>query len=508
MKIMFYRNTATWALAVLALTAGLGCGGTEETAELQVGSDPAEQVEFAASNSETGNSKETDSEELDWCAEHAVPETECALCNPALIDQFKAAGDWCAGHDIPESHCRLCNPEIAFPQEEILRQRSREQTNEEISVSLFFRPNASICATNGALIQFANTNTAERAGLVSQSVLGADLESSFEAPAEVIFDEARANVVTSTVSALVSRWLVTPGQPVVEGEVLAILQSPEVAELEARLLTAQAALDVQQKEVARHQELRARDLISASDYEHQAALGEQAQAEYAAVRGLLEAAGLNRDDIDDIVKYRRITNSFALRAPAEGVLVERAAKLGELLEAGSAYAMVADPSAMWIEARLSAEQLRLVEVGQLLLFSSDGQGVGRVGARVTWVARYLDPHSRTGTVRAEVVDPQHSLRAGEFGRAVIVSQYQELVTLVPKDAVQWEGCCNVVFVQEAVGRYRPRKVDLLGGSGPYYQVTGDLHPNDDIVVEGSFLLKTELKKASLGAGCCGLESVG
>ncbi|MFZ5481101.1 MAG: hypothetical protein ACOZNI_30345 [Myxococcota bacterium] len=48
----------------------------------------------------------------DWCAEHAVPESQCTRCTPALAAAFKATGDWCAEHDLPESHCLKCNPEL------------------------------------------------------------------------------------------------------------------------------------------------------------------------------------------------------------------------------------------------------------------------------------------------------------------------------------------------------------------------------------------------------------
>ncbi len=163
---------------------------------------------------------------------------------------------------------------------------------------------------------------------------------------------------------------------------------------------------------------------------------------------------------------------------------------------------------MWVEARLTEEQLRRVAVGQSLVFRSDGGGLNRVGAEIIWVARSLDPATRTGTVRARVVDRNHRMNAGEFGRAEIVTSGATPVALVPKDAVQWEGCCNVVFLREAVDRYRPRKVELLDSEGPYYQVTSGVRPGDDVVVNGAFLLKTELKKASLGAGCCGLEPIG
>jgi hypothetical protein len=48
----------------------------------------------------------------DWCAEHAVPESQCTRCNTDLIAAFKATGDWCAEHGLPESQCLKCNPEL------------------------------------------------------------------------------------------------------------------------------------------------------------------------------------------------------------------------------------------------------------------------------------------------------------------------------------------------------------------------------------------------------------
>ncbi len=517
-----YRMVAVLTTVLTLALIGGGCGGGRDAADIadpHAGHDHApgehglvslqESADlYEAHNNGPGDRSSVTRESLDWCAEHAVPESACTQCRPSLIGQFKAKGDWCGPHGLPESHCRSCNPDISFPQEEILRTRSMELDDNEIAVSLWFRPNARVCATNGALIQFMSASTADKTGLTVQTARPASFESTVEAPAEVIFDESRSNVVTTTVPALVSRWLVAPGDQVHQGDVLAILSSPEIAELESRLLSAHAARDVRQKEVSRHRDLKAASLISDSEYEHQMALGEQALAEYTAARGLLAAAGLSADDIDNIIERRQVSNSFALRAPADGMVVERIARLGELLDAGGAFALLADPSSMWIEARLTEEQLRLVQEGQTVLFASDGRGLDRVGARVIWVSRYLDPHSRTGTARASVVDPKHNLQAGEFGRVSIIRQNAEPVTLVPKDAVQWEGCCNVVFVKESPQRYRPRKVELLGGTGPFYQVLGDVRPGDEVVVDGAFLLKTELKKSSLGTGCCGLEPTG
>ena len=496
-----------FAFALAAFLA-LGCGSGDASGESSLPANEVVNDTVVAGQNIAASSPEPDGGELDWCAPHAVPESECTACNPSLIQSFKDKNDWCAPHDLPESHCRLCNPGISFPQEDILRTRSAELAETGIEISLNFRPNAEVCATDGALIQFATASTADRAGIGVQHARASTMESVVQAPAEVVFDEAHATVVTSTVPALVSRWLASPGDVVAEGNVLAILQSPEIAELKSTLVSAQAAHNVQEKELERHRKLKERGLISEADFDRQAALAEQARAELVSARGLLLSAGLDQTDIQEILEYGSLSNTYALRASASGMIVERIAKLGELLEAGRAFAMLADPSSMWIEARLTERQIRQVELGQQVTFTSDGSSLHRVGAEVIWVSRVLDPHTRTGVVRARVVDPEHRLQAGEFGRVRIVDHDNERVILVPKDAVQWEGCCNVVFVKETATRYRPRKVDLRDGEGGFYQVASGLEPGENVVVDGAFLLKTELKKSSIGAGCCGLDPVG
>jgi len=444
----------------------------------------------------------------DWCAEHAVPESECSQCNPSLIAHYIENNDWCAGHDLPESHCRLCNPGIEFPQERLIAQLADSEMEKQIEVSLQFKPNSEICATNGSLIQFLSTSTVKKAGISTQQVNTGLIEAAIEAPAEVVFDETKCNVITSTVPALVSQWIVSPGESVYYGDALAVMQSPEIAELEAELLKAEAAYRVQEKAHDRHKELKKKNLISESDYEIQEGLTEQTLADLSSIKGLLLTAGLDNHDLSKIIKTRKVSNQFLIRAKSDGMLVRRVAQIGDFLQAGQAFALLADPKAMWIEARLTEKQIRHVKTGQNLTFTSDGDGLIRVGAKVIWVSRYLDPHSRTGIVRAEVIDKTADLQAGEFGLVSIWENQNKQALLVHKDAVQWEGCCNVVFVKENEMRFRPQKINILGRSDDYYQIEGNVNAGDDVVVNGSFLLKTELKKSSIGAGCCDFEPAG
>ena len=76
---------------------------------------------------------------------------------------------------------------------------------------------------------------------------------------------------------------------------------------------------------------------------------------------------------------------------------------------------------------------------------------------------------------------------------------------MPKDAVQWEGCCNVVFVKVNDYVFEPRKISINYEVGSEYAVTGNIQTGETIVTTGSFLLKTEVLKGSIGAGCCEVE---
>ncbi len=49
----------------------------------------------------------------DWCVEHAVPESQCGMCNSDLAVAFQQKGDWCQEHNRPESQCFKCDPSRA-----------------------------------------------------------------------------------------------------------------------------------------------------------------------------------------------------------------------------------------------------------------------------------------------------------------------------------------------------------------------------------------------------------
>lgn len=84
----------------LALAAALVLGGASCSKDTPA---KPEQAAHAPADVKPGSHE-------DWCGEHAVPESQCTRCNPALTPAFKATEDWCAEHGLPESQCLKCNP--------------------------------------------------------------------------------------------------------------------------------------------------------------------------------------------------------------------------------------------------------------------------------------------------------------------------------------------------------------------------------------------------------------
>lgn len=97
------------ALGLAGLLAGACSSKTaEQPAPAKTGeraAAPASSAGHAAPDVKPGSHE-------DWCEEHAVPESQCTLCNPSLVAAFKATGDWCPEHGLPESQCKKCNPDL------------------------------------------------------------------------------------------------------------------------------------------------------------------------------------------------------------------------------------------------------------------------------------------------------------------------------------------------------------------------------------------------------------
>jgi cobalt-zinc-cadmium efflux system membrane fusion protein len=442
-------------LSLLGIGLLLGCGGVLPSAE-------------------EGNHAASEASDPDLCPEHGVLEVVCTRCNPALIPVFQARGDWCPEHGFPESFCPICSPEAGG------------------------RPAVAISSTDdapadGTRVHFMTRAAAEQAGIEVVVAEQSDWVEGIEVVARLTWDATRVAAVSARTPGLVSAIRAEVGDPVRRGQALAELRSAHLAGDRSRATAAVSARDVAAAEVERKRELLAGGVSSERDLLEAERALVAAEADLVAVDAELALAGGGVGD------------SALLAAPIAGIVTARHAKVGQVVDGLQPLFELADPSRMWAELDVPELALATVAPGQRVQLRLEALPDRVIEGSIATIAPAVDPSTRTALARVEIDNPDGLLRANLYGTATILGATADAVVVVPAAAVQRAGDASLVFVREQVDSYLARRVRVLARQGDRVRIAGGVQPGDPVVTTGSFLLKTETLKDSIGAGCCEVD---
>ncbi len=500
----FGKSLFLIALAVAAL-AGCGPDSSGESEVTVAGDDTAEHsgdwcVEHDIAESACPFCNPDLIEEMGWCAGHDVAEALCWICQPDMVAAYKSVGDWCGGHGLPESRCLECNPSLAGTPAD--REAGVPAVHDDPAQPRYRRAPSVICTTEKLAVNFEREAVAAEAGLEFAAAAVQVLSQNLECNAVLAYDGNRYARLAPQVGGLVQSVAQDLGDRVAAGDVLAVIVSPDFGAAKAAYLQAAAAEALWIRNFERESDLLARGVATERDLlEAETSLAESRVARSRAEQELL-GLGLSQRQVDEVASTGDTSNRYMVTAPFAGVVVERQATVGELSNPETPLFAVADVSQMWAELDIYEMDIPHVRPGQIVVLHVAGMPGEKVAGRITWVGSQLDARTRTLPARAVLENPEGQLRANMFARAVVTVSNAHSAVVVPRSAVQWEGCCNVVFVQDSVTAYHPVKVQLGPASGSLVEVRRGLSGGEIVVTQGSFLLKTEILKGSIGAGCC------
>jgi cobalt-zinc-cadmium efflux system membrane fusion protein len=479
----------------------------------------------------------------DWCQAHAVPESLCVECTPGLLPRGKEHGV-CKAHRVAE--CPLCYPDVAQLR---VAPRLTAADFERAQRGLAFaeRPeNDRKCKKHLRRLQFASQAAADKAGVEVDVAVLAPVVETVAGNGEITFDQSRVARLSSRLPGTVWRVERQVGDAVKQGDVLALVDAAEVGKAKAEFLQALAQVDVRTRtlesmrpvgvsgampeRLVRDAEAALREarirLLSARQalvnlgmpvqVEELAGLKEEALAQRIQFLGLPEALGRALD-------ARTVSaNLLPIKAPGDGTIVNRDIVAGEVVDAAKVLFVVADVRSLWLDLNVRSEDARRLKLGQTVHFRQDGQAASSipwytvVGDKLTWnrsaegtiswISPAVDERTRTVKARAELANADGRWRAGTFGAGRVVLR-EELGVLVPKEAVQWEGCCHVVFVQDrnyhvegAPKVYHVRKVIPGANDDRRIEVIAGVLPGEVVAARGAGVLRAELLKNDLGDG--------
>jgi len=365
-------------------------------------------------------------------------------------------------------------------------------------------PPSATCTKAMSLVRLQSPEVVRTAGLQFVSIEEQPLTATITRNAELVYNAnryARASPRAAGVIVDVRRDL---GDVVVLGDVLAVVDSAELGSAKAELLHTVAGIELWKRSAERERSLADGGIGSereALEAENKLA---EARISHAKATQRLRNFGLSDEDIASVEQSQDTSSHLQVAAPFEGIVVERSAVLGDVVEPTGVLFAVANTQSMWAMIDLFESDVPVVAAGQDVIFALESVPGRTFPGKITWVSTHLNPSTRTLKARAEIANDNGLLRANSFGRVQIVVRRGERSLVVPKEAVQWDGCCNLVFVKsnEEGTSFQPRQVYLGIDTGAGYEALSGVEKGDVLVTSGSYLLKTEILKGSIGAGCC------
>src|SRR5262245_24352692 len=466
--------------------------------------------------------------EKEWCDEHNVAEAQCIECQPSLLPLGPDYG-WCQTHGIFQ--CPLEHPDVAqLKTPPTITQADLDRASRALAVKP--RPeNNSLCPLHMRRIQFASTQAIEKAGIDVAVVQERPLVESIEANGEVIQHHPHIAPLSSRVSGTDWRVEKEEGDRVQPGDCLAIIDAAEVGKAKTELLQAIAQVRLKQAHVDRARSL-GEGVLPLRQFRESETAWQEAKIRLHSAQQSLVNLGLPVklepfDDLDTAEIARRIhflglpdeiansldantttANLFPIRSPQEGIVIERHAVVGEVVDTKNVLFEIADVGHMWLILNVREDDAKYLALDQTVIFTpSSNRNGAEIRGSVSLISTASDVQTRTVKVRVELPNPEGRLRANTFGTGRIVLREEPRAIVVPTESIHWDGNCHVVFVRDRQfheeGRpkfFYVRGVRLGVKEADQTEIIAGLLPGEVVATKNSVVLQAQLLKSQLGEG--------
>jgi multidrug efflux pump subunit AcrA (membrane-fusion protein) len=190
--------------------------------------------------------------------------------------------------------------------------------------------------------------------------------------------------------------------------------------------------------------------------------------------------------------------ALELKASIDGVIIERAATAGELVDKSKAIYTISNPAQLWAIAEVKERDIAAVKLGQDAGFTTLAFPDEKFRGKVVLIGNQVEAGSRTVEVRIAVDNADGRLKPGMFADVEIVTTILDNVLLIPDSALETDGENQIVFVALDGKKFEKRIVMLGLEQSGRVQILDGVKAGENIVTEGSFILKSEMLKGQLG----------
>ncbi len=328
----------------------------------------------------------------------------------------------------------------------------------------------------------------EASGITLASAGAGELVRVTTFPGSITPNPDRMAVVSAKAAGVVVDLKKRLGETVAKGELLALIESREIAEARAELQAAQRGEALARTTFEREKSLWEKKISSEQDYLQARAALDEIRIRIDLARQKLAAFGFGQGD----AKANGTMQVLEIRSPIAGRIVERRAVLGASVPSDIELFSIADLSVLWVEASIAPNDLAFVKEGNPVIVEA-GTGVVANG-EVVFVSPVIDRETRLAKVVAQIPNPDGRWRPGDFASVSVKNAGEMATVLVPREAIQRMKKESVVFVRTDEG-FEKRDVVLGRSDGRQVEIRFGVDAGEKVAVANSFVLKAQLEKA-------------
>jgi len=337
----------------------------------------------------------------------------------------------------------------------------------------------------------------ETAGIELAAVQDGTLAHRIIVPGTIVPHADRVARVSVKLSAIVAQLRKKLGDSVAKDEVVAVLESRDVADAKSEYLAARLNSELNKELYARDKELWDRHVIAEQLVLRSRNAAAQARVNLDIARQKLFALGVTEQEIAALPEQPEAgLRRQDVRAPISGRVVDRKVDLGAAVGRDNLETelfTIADLDRVWVELAVSPTDLPLVREGQTVSVAAHGLANRAVG-KIVFISPMLDKETHSARVVAEIANPDGNWRPGSLVHCTVAIEERSVPLAVPASAVQTIGKGPVVFVRTPEG-FEKRAVTLGQGDDRISEVLSGVRAGETIAVTNTFALKAEFLKA-------------
>lgn len=392
----------------------------------------------------------------------------------------------------------------------------------------------------------------ESAGIETETVTQRPAIAKVYVTGSVELNPETTELATPLVGGRIEKVYYGVGDHVSKGAVLALISSPQLAQMHGKMHEARTKYELAQRNLVRVQKAENRvavlqskakldeadatlkrtrrlielgagagkDLVAAeaayrtakADFDFQSNISLNREIQEA--RAEVETAQVDLRHIEDEMRslgvpivsgasddHRTDTSLVAVRSPLSGVITERKFNGGAGIEAATPIFTISNLGTVYVIANVPESNIARLNIGAVAEIRSPA--IGNMNGRISYIDPRLDETTRTGRVRVEVPNTGGKLRAGMFAEigfyaGTNAATGEELA--VRSEAIQREGDKTIVFIpkDDEPGAFEVREIEIGAETEGYTTVLSGLKLGEKVVTKGSFVLKAQLQKGDLG----------